>query len=252
VTYSFSWPAGKCCAVSLTYDDALPVHYQLASPLLEAHGFRGTFFLKIVGDPIQNPAEWRNLAERGHELGNHTLFHPCRRNRGRQAWLDKAFDLRYYEPSRLRQEVQAANGFLHLLDGARERTFAHTCFDLFIGTRWNRKRISDLIRGDFVAARSTLSESAVSISPSLDLFNIGACQADGRALVEICEKIKSARERRAWLVYVIHGIGDRTHSSFIEADVHERLLTWLSNQREIWVAPFIEVARWVRGWQMEQ
>lgn len=247
VTSPFSWPGGKCCAVSLTYDDALPVQCEQAGPRLEAHGFRGTFFLKINDDPIENPERWRQLAARGHELGNHTVFHPCK---GQLPWLDDAFDLRHYTPYRLKQELRVADGFLHLLDGKRERTYALTCFDLFIGQRWNKKRISDLIRDDFVAARGPRTEAPVTISPSLDRFNIGACLADGRTLEEICEMIGSTRDQGAWLVYVIHGIGAGTHPTFIEPNVHERLLGWLSGQPDIWVTPFIEAARWVRRWQI--
>lgn len=227
------------------------MHYERAAPLLEANGLRGTFFLKIAGDPIQHPDKWRELAGRGHELGNHTLFHPCRRTRARHSWLNGSFDLRDYTPFRLQQELRVANGFLQLLDGARERTYAYTCFDPFIGRRWNRKPISNLIRSDFVAARGERSETPTAISLSLDLFNIGACQADGRTLEEICGKIRSARDQSAWLTYVIHGIDAGTHPSFIEADVHAKLMAWLSGQPEIWVAPFIDVARRVRNWQME-
>ena len=42
----FRWPEGRRCAVSLTYDDALPVHYEHVGPRLEAHGLRGTFYME--------------------------------------------------------------------------------------------------------------------------------------------------------------------------------------------------------------
>lgn len=52
---SFHWPGGRSCAVSLTYDDALPIHHEYVGPRLEAHGLRGTFFLNIAASPMQNP-----------------------------------------------------------------------------------------------------------------------------------------------------------------------------------------------------
>src|SRR5450631_3821138 len=111
------WPAGRRCAVSITFDDALPVHHELAGPALEALGMRGTFYLHITAAPCSDPMPWQALAVRGHELGNHSLFHPCRRKAAHRAWLDKAFDLRRYEPIRFQKEVRVANAFLKLIDG---------------------------------------------------------------------------------------------------------------------------------------
>jgi len=246
----FCWPHGRRCAVSLTYDDALPLHYKYVGPALEGHGLRGTFYLKIAGDPMQNSAPWRELSTRGHELGNHTLFHPCRRYPpGRHPWLDKAFDLRDYTPRRLQLELRVANAFLHLLDGKNERTFACTCFDTFIGRRWKRRHIRDLISDDFIAARGARSDHTTIVSPSLDLLNLGSYLADGRTFSDLRDEVCATQEQGGWLILVIHGIGPGTHSLFVETDVHEQLLSWLASQRQIWVKPLIEVANWVREWQ---
>jgi peptidoglycan/xylan/chitin deacetylase (PgdA/CDA1 family) len=249
----FRWPEDCRCAVSLTYDDALPIHYEYVAPRLEAHKLRGTFYLKIAADPMQNPAPWRELSAHGHELGNHTLFHPCRRDSSKiHPWLENAFDLRDYTPLRLRLELRVANAFLHLLDGKNERTFANTCFDMFIGRRWNKKLISDLIRNDFVAARGARTDQPAVVSSSLDLMNVGSFLADGRRFKELRDQICIAKDQGAWLIYTIHGIGPATHSTFVEAEIHEQLLSWLAGQPLIWVRPFIEVANWVGEWQQRQ
>jgi sialate O-acetylesterase len=249
MTVPFRWPEGRCCAVSLTYDDALPIHYEYVGPRLEAHGLRGTFYLNIAANPMQNPAPWRELAASGHELGNHTLFHPCRRDSPRRnLWLDKAFDLRDYTPLRLLLELRVANAFLHLLDGKNERTYANTCWDTSIGRRGNKRPICDLIRDDFVAARGARTDRLAVVSPSLDLMNVGSCLAEGRTFDDLRDEICNAREQGGWLIYVMHGIGPGTHNSFVEAEVHEQVLSWLAGQHQIWVKPFIEVANWIREW----
>jgi len=71
------WPDATQCAVSLSYDDSVPVHHREVAPLLEKHGLRGTFYLSAL--TIENPEAWKIVAAAGHELGNHSLFHPCRR-----------------------------------------------------------------------------------------------------------------------------------------------------------------------------
>ena len=69
---------GKKCAVVLTYDDALNIHLDKVIPMLNSYQLKGTFYLignsSVVSKRI---AEWRIAAKQGHELGNHTLNHPC-------------------------------------------------------------------------------------------------------------------------------------------------------------------------------
>jgi peptidoglycan/xylan/chitin deacetylase (PgdA/CDA1 family) len=73
---------GTVCAktvVTMTFDDTFS-DTLLAAPLLEAHGFRATFF---VNSPrFGRNAQYMTLAQvldlqsRGHEIGGHTLDHP--------------------------------------------------------------------------------------------------------------------------------------------------------------------------------
>src|SRR6187431_112230 len=69
---------GKKCAVVLTYDDALNIHLDKVIPALNSFNFKGTFYLIASLPAVTNrTAEWRAAAKKGHELGNHTLYHPC-------------------------------------------------------------------------------------------------------------------------------------------------------------------------------
>ncbi|HEY4406357.1 MAG TPA: polysaccharide deacetylase family protein [Xanthobacteraceae bacterium] len=242
----FSWPAGRSCAVSISYDDALPIHYELAGSALEAHGLRGTFYLNISAGPSQTPLSWRKLAARGHELGNHSLFHPCRRDKGDRSWVDKAFDLRHYTPHRFRQELSVANAFLQLIDGRSERTYAYTCFDTHLGGWRTKTPISDLIRDNFIAGRGARTDQPIVVSHDLDLMSLGGFLADSLPLTALTDAIKHASDEGSWLILVIHGIGADTHSSFVEPSIHRKLLDFLASESSIWVAPVIEVAKWVR------
>ena len=67
------WPNGTKAAVVLTYDDALTSQLDHAVPVLDAVGFKATFFL--VGPKLADVPRWRAAAAEGHELGNHTIFH---------------------------------------------------------------------------------------------------------------------------------------------------------------------------------
>lgn len=75
---------GKECAVSFTFDDGMKEHYTIVAPELEKRGFRGTFWLCcawINDDPQVDTthitwAEAKDMAERGHEMSNHSWSHP--------------------------------------------------------------------------------------------------------------------------------------------------------------------------------
>ena len=145
------WPEGKRGAVSLTYDDALPVHYEHVAPLLEEHGLRATFYTNVLSLGA-NPEAWRQVAARGHELGNHSIFHPCRKS-PRHGWLDEAYDLKTYTPRRWTDEMRAADIVLNLVDGRTKRSFGNTCCNTEIGEGETTHSLEPLIDELFVAGR---------------------------------------------------------------------------------------------------
>jgi peptidoglycan/xylan/chitin deacetylase (PgdA/CDA1 family) len=84
-------------AAMLTFDDGMASNYEVAAPLLEEAGMRGLFFVvphfslcddkaarefyverirkRRPGLTAMKPEHIRDLAERGHTIGNHTLTH---------------------------------------------------------------------------------------------------------------------------------------------------------------------------------
>jgi sialate O-acetylesterase len=249
-TRHFRWPAGQKCAVSLTYDDSLPVHYEYVGPSLHEAGLHGTFNVLIRSDPLQHPEGWRRLAQSGHELANHTLFHPCRREPASEyPWLEECYDLCDYTPARLRSELEIANLVLHLLDGKRERTFGNTCCNTTLGRGERETPLDDILSELFVAARGPFNRQIADVSNGVNLMQVGHFGADKQdmALEDIQEAIQRAAGMGGWAVFMIHGVGEGTHSLYMEKSDHEKLVAWLAvNQAGIWTAPFIEVARYVK------
>lgn len=84
-------------AAMLTFDDGMASNYEVAAPLLEEAGMRGVFFVvprfsecserdarrfyvqrirdRRPGLSAMTPDQIRDLADRGHTIGNHTLTH---------------------------------------------------------------------------------------------------------------------------------------------------------------------------------
>jgi hypothetical protein len=76
-------------------------------------------------------------------------------------------------------------------------------------------------------------------------MNLGSFLADGLYLRSLTDAITMTRDQGGWLILVIHGIGVGTHESFIEPSTHNALLDFVA-AKDIWVAPTVAIARWVR------
>ncbi len=246
-TKVFQWPQAQHCAVSLTYDDGLPVHYEFVGPLLEAAGLRGTFYVPGISDIRQHPEHWRDLATAGHELGNHSLFHPCRRDPpARYPWLAPHYDLRDYTPERWGQELDIANLILHLVDGKNERSFGNTCCNTTIGRGDQEIPMDDILRKRFVAARGPLNHQIADVRAGLNLMQVGHFSGDGHTFEELRAHIERACDLGGWIVWMMHGVGKNTHNLYIDPNEHEKLIHWLGTQQaSIWTAPFVDVAKYL-------
>lgn len=123
------WPNGAKAAICLTFDDGMSSQLQEAIPTLNALKLRGTFFLNSIPDN-RMADQWRKAAQQGHELGNHTLFHPCLASHGwKPVWA-----LDNYTFDRILKEVQSMSSQLYLLDGkTTTRSFAFPCSDTTAG-----------------------------------------------------------------------------------------------------------------------
>ena len=153
---TFSWPGEIRGALSLTYDDGLPIHRTLVGPLLRQYDVHATFYPMIQSDLLLHPDSWRQLAAAGHELGNHTVFHPCRQSEASpHTWLDSRYDLNQYTSAQLQAELEVASLVLYLLDGQLERSYGNTCCDTSFGCI--EQPIEPLLTDLFVAARGALS-----------------------------------------------------------------------------------------------
>src|SRR5919107_5409508 len=74
----------KQAAVVLTYDDGLDEHLTYVIPALDSLKLKATFYVSDYLNHLKEKApQWKKAAINGHELGNHTLKHPCAGGAGR-------------------------------------------------------------------------------------------------------------------------------------------------------------------------
>lgn len=204
---------------------------------------KATFYLSGYSGALNNRIdEWRAIAKKGHELANHTLFHPCAGGPGR-GFVTADYDLNKYTFRRLADEIKMTNTVLRAIDGKTKRTFAYPCGDTKIGD----SSYIDLLRHDFVAARGVTAK--MSKINQIDLFNIDCYPVNGETGEQLIALVKKAMETNTLLVFLFHGVGGG-HSLNVSLAAHSRLLHFLQqNQKDIWIAPIIDIAEYVKAYQ---
>lgn len=235
---------GKACAVILTYDDAIEQHLDNALPLLDSLNLKATFYLTASSPGCaQRINEWRNAAREGHELGNHTLYHPCIGNMPGREWVNPEQDLSKYTLQRMLNEIRMTNVFLEALDGKKKRTFAYTCGDMKIGD----SSFIEPLKNEFVAARAVRNQ--MHKLPEIDLYNVDCYVVNGESGEEMISWVKQAVATNSLLVILFHGVNGGNALN-VSLPAHSGLLHYLQkNQKDIWVAPMIEVAEYIRAYK---
>jgi hypothetical protein len=242
-------------AVSLTFDDALVEHLDRAIPLLEEHGLRGTFYTHLTAPAMASRwSDWQAAASRGHELGNHTIFHPAD---GRKSWVRPGNAIDYYTLDRMRQELEAANRLLEALDGKTSRTFAYPCSQPVLGrpgaahrllrrcgldrtrlTTWvDRCRLNwgsteasyePVVRELFPAARAggLTFESQIPRVEDWNRWSLPSVAVEGWSLSQLQTYTEAGLSRETWVILQFHGIGGG-HRMDCDVTVFRDFLAWL-------------------------
>jgi len=234
---------GKKCAVVITYDDAINQHLDNAIPVLDSLKLKATFYVTAFSTSMQARLnDWKKIAANGHDLGNHTLYHPCLGGKGRE-WVAPDYEMNKYTVRRMIDETRMTNLFLQALDGKTKRTFAFTCGDMKIGD----SSFIYAMKDDFIAARAVRAE--MHKINEIDLMNMDCYVVNGESGAQMIEWAKKAMETNSLLVVLFHGVGGG-NSLNVSLQAHREFLTYLKqHEKDAWVAPMIEVAEYIKAWQ---
>ncbi len=231
----------KKCAVVLTYDDALNVHLDKVINCLDSFDIKGTFYLQGEAPVIsERMNEWRSAAENGHELGNHSLTHPCNGQGEDRSWVSEEKDLSKYSVYRAVNEIRITNTLLKAIDGKTERTFAYPCGDSYIDTINYYTRVQD----EFIAARGV--KTGMQKLNDIDLKDINCYAINGQSGNDMINLVNRAIESNTLLVFLFHGVGGE-HDINVSLKAHQQLIHYIAqHQNQIWNAPLVEVAKYIK------
>jgi peptidoglycan/xylan/chitin deacetylase (PgdA/CDA1 family) len=238
--HSFLWPGNKRAAIILTYDDALASQLNIAIPQLDSLHLKGTFFLS-GGFAAPDISRWRNAAMNGHELGNHTLYHPCL---AATIKANPRFSSEQYDIYSILREIEMMNKMLYAIDGKANKSYAYPCTETVVGGKdyVDSLRLSQQIK----YARVGGDENAVITDPAkLDFFKVPAWGfANNPGAEQLINFVKKAGQSGGLGVFMFHGVGGDYLN--VTAEAHRQLLQYLYEYKnEIWVGTFSEVMDYI-------
>ena len=236
---------GKKCAVALTYDDAIDIDIDNVAPALDSLGLKGSFYLIGSSPAVNNRiGEWRKMAANGHELGNHTSFHPCDGSKPGRSFVKRDTDLSLYTIGRLVSETKLTNTLLNAIDGQTERTFAFPCGDRNIGDT----AYYPFIQKEFISARGV--KTGLPVINKVDLTDINCYSINGQTADYMIDLVKKAKETNTLLVFLFHGVGGG-HNLNVALGEHSKLVHYLKEQeKEVWTATMLDISKYIQKTQM--
>ncbi|WP_020207800.1 polysaccharide deacetylase family protein [Gilvimarinus chinensis] len=229
---------GKSAAVVLTYDDSLNVHLDTVIPALDQRNLKGTFYITLASQGFsQRIDEWRSAAANGHELGNHTLFHPCNGQGAGRSWVSSEQDLSTWSVDRMVRHLEVANTALQAVDGKTKRTYAYPCGDMTAGG----ESYVDAIKPLFVGARGVVP--GFPPAAQTDRYDIASHVVNGQSIEALKALVNTAIGEKGLLVFLFHGVGGE-HSMNVDTETHNQLLDYLRQQQDqLWIAPMLDIAQ---------
>ncbi|RPJ22333.1 MAG: polysaccharide deacetylase, partial [Planctomycetaceae bacterium] len=197
----FEWPEGRRAAVSLSFDDARASQLDAGIPILDAHGVKATFYVSMDGLEKRLPG-WKAVAAAGHEIGNHSIRHPCS---GNFSW-SKVKALEDYTPAQMAAELDAANAKIESLLGVHPVTYAYPCGQKYVGRGEQTRSYVPVVAKRFLAGRGWRDEGA-NDPVFCDPAQLMTVEFDGLTFEQLKVLVDEAAKNGFWLVLCGHDIG---------------------------------------------
>jgi len=238
------WPGEHQAAISLTFDDGIDTHLDIAGPILKKHGLAGTFFVNTDRGAWQHRLDtWKRLAADGNEIANHTVHHPCLLPTITPHSQD-------FTPTMMERDVlDSAREIEEKIGAGRGLTFAYPCGNLTFGPPADQARNTPLffqyVAACCFAARGYGAGGAAQDPDEINVLNVTDLgMTTGKSFSELLEMAQPALRAGLWGVYGFHGVGGDWLS--VSADSFDELTAYLARHPEIWTATFGDGVRYIQ------
>jgi peptidoglycan/xylan/chitin deacetylase (PgdA/CDA1 family) len=234
------WPQGKRAALSISFDDSRDSQLNNGIPLLDRYGVKGTFYVmpRVVE---KNPDGWKNAQSSGHEIGNHTMTHPCSGNFG----FAQHNALEEYSLARMEAELQDANDALRVLLGAQPQTFAYPCGQTYVGRGEATQSYVPLAARHFLAARGFNGESA-NDPRFCDLAQLIGIPGDIADFAIVKDRLDKTLADGFWLILAAHDVQE-SGGQAIAPQTLEAICRYGEEHPDLWVDTVANIAAYIRA-----
>lgn len=241
----FQWPEGKRMAVSLTFDDGRFSQVDYCIPVLDKYGVKGTFYISVVRMMERIPG-WKNAIANGHDIGNHTLTHPCTGNFG---W-SRHKALEDYTLDRMENELDSSNREIERVLGIKPVSFAFPCGQTYVGRGTETRSYVPLVAERFETGRTYMDEGPN--DPAFcDLAQLLGMKLDGMPFEKAKKLIESEKCDRKWLILVCHETGKPdSPGSLITLSTVESICEYAADpENGIWLDNVHNIADYIKHGQ---
>jgi peptidoglycan/xylan/chitin deacetylase (PgdA/CDA1 family) len=237
---TFSWPKGKQAAVSLSFDDARPSQVDKGTAVLDQYNVKATFYL-VPSTVEQRLPGWKKAVASGHEMGNHSLNHPCT---GNFTW-SRQKALEEYTLEKMNEELVEANKRLQQLLGVKPEVFAYPCGQTFVGRGVNTKSYIPVVAKLFASGRGWLDEGPN--DPTFcDMAQLTGIEMDGKDFEQILPLLEEAKKTGKWVVLAGHEMGESGPQTTRLSMLRKLLVYAQDPANGIWLAPVGAVGKYVQ------
>ena len=196
-------------------------------------------------------ARWAPYQMKGHEIGNHTVNHPCSLNINAD-WL-KSKNLLDWNLEKIENDMlEAQDRIKFVLKTQTVNSFAYPCYESTIGRGLERKSYTPIVAKYFPGARAKgeLRGDLANDPIYCDLHHLSSWPIERQPGAMMIGLVEQAVRLGRWGIFTIHGIQEG-HLPIGITDFLE-LLDYLEYRRdEIWVAPVATVSLYLQEVQKE-
>jgi peptidoglycan-N-acetylglucosamine deacetylase len=248
------WPKNKQGAISITFDDGMTSQLEIALPALNERGLQATFYLNPSGSEEdsghgqgwhENLEKWIPASRLGHEIGNHSLTHPCSLNIN-EAWLEGK-NLLDWNLEKIESDVLEAKQRLTACFPEQKNTsYAYPCYESTVGRGINRQSYVPLIAREFIAGRAKgeLRGELANDPIYCDLHHLSSWPVERQPGAFMIGLVEQAIALGRWGIFTIHGIREG-HLLIGDTDIIELLDHLIRRSDAVWVAPVATVALFI-------
>jgi beta-glucosidase len=236
----FKWPEGKRMALSFSFDDARLSQPDKGIPLLDRYNIKATFYISPDG-LLERITAWKKAAQNGHEIGNHSMTHPCS---GNFDWA-RENALENYSLEQITANIDSANRFIQNKLGVVSVSYAYTCGQKFVGRGNNLKSYVPVIAIMFESGRGWRDEAPV--DPGYcDMAQLNGIELDGKSFAEIKKLIDSAARYGQWLLLAGHEMGDAGNQTSLLSTIEEICKYAMDPANGIWIHNVHTIAEYIK------